>query len=70
MGVLTLANLDPGQNTPRSRHYDSKVHWFRSHLDDLTVIQKIDSAGQIADALTKPLPKDTFENLRKMLQGW
>ena len=28
MGALTLANLDPGQSTPRSKFYDSKVHWF------------------------------------------
>ena len=28
----TLANLDPGQSTPRSKFYDVKVHWFRSHL--------------------------------------
>jgi len=27
-GCLTLANLDPGQSTPRSKFYDSKVHWF------------------------------------------
>jgi hypothetical protein len=32
VGCLTLANLDPGQSTSRSRHFDSKVHWFRSHL--------------------------------------
>ena len=24
MGTLTLANLDPGQSTPRSKFYDSK----------------------------------------------
>ena len=28
----TLANSDPGQHAPRSRHFDSKVHWFRQHL--------------------------------------
>ena len=28
MGALTLATLDPGQNTPRARFYDLKVHWF------------------------------------------
>ena len=32
-GAWTLANLDPGQHTPRSKFYDSKVHWFRSYLN-------------------------------------
>jgi hypothetical protein len=27
-GALALANLDPGQHTPRSKFYDVKVHWF------------------------------------------
>jgi hypothetical protein len=27
-GCLTLANLAPGQQTPRSKFYDCKVHWF------------------------------------------
>ena len=70
MGCLTLANLDPGQSTPRSKFYDSKVHWFRSKLDHETVVKKIESALQLSDTLTKPLPKDVFETLRKMLQGW
>ena len=33
-GALTLANMDPGQHTPRSKFYDCKVHWFRSFLND------------------------------------
>lgn len=31
-GALTLANLEPGRMTPRSKHYGVKYHWFRSHL--------------------------------------
>ena len=27
-GALSLANLEPGQSTPRSKFYDCKVHWF------------------------------------------
>ena len=74
MGCLTLANLDPGQTTPRSKFYDSKVHWFRSHLSDAQGneirVVKVDTALQIADLFTKPLAKDVFERLRKMLLGW
>ena len=40
MGALTLANLDPGQSTPRSKFYDSKVHWFRSHLNSSVLVRK------------------------------
>jgi Reverse transcriptase (RNA-dependent DNA polymerase) len=31
-GALTLANMEPGRITPRSKHYAIKYHWFRSHL--------------------------------------
>jgi hypothetical protein len=72
-GCLTLANLDPGQSTPRSKFYDSKVHWFRSHLHDgesgIKVI-KVDTEEQLANLLTKPLAREPFEKLRFMLMGW
>ena len=71
MGALTLANMDPGHNTPRSRFYDSKAHWFSQYLKPNHIdVKKIDAKSQIADALTKPCVKDTFERLRKMLCGW
>ena len=74
MGCLTLANLDPGQNTPRSKFYDSKVHWFRSHLKkegkDSILVKKIDTEEQLADLFTKPLSREIFVRLRKKLMGW
>ena len=33
-GALTLANMEPGRMTPRSKHYAVKYHWFRSHLKE------------------------------------
>ena len=71
VGALTLANLEPGQSTPRSKFYDVKVHWFRSHLEPgkLEVV-KIDTADQLADMFTKPLSRDVFERLRARLMGW
>ena len=70
-GALTLANLDPGQQTPRSKFYDVKVHWFRSHLKPNNIeVKKIDTKIQLADLFTKPLTKDTFSSLRKLLMGW
>ena len=72
-GCWTLANMDPGQHTPRSKFYDCKVHWFRSHLKDGTDrirVDKIDTKEQLADIFTKPLPKAVFEYLRKKMMGW
>ena len=28
MGAMTLVNLEPGRDTPRSKFYDLKLHWF------------------------------------------
>jgi Reverse transcriptase (RNA-dependent DNA polymerase) len=70
-GALTLATLDPGQHTPRSKHYDIKVHWFRSHLKPNQIeVEKIDTSLQKADIFTKPLPPEVFIHLRRLLMGW
>jgi len=66
----TLANLEPGRTTPRSKFYDVKVHWFRSHLNEHLTVQRIDTKDQLADIFTKPLPTETFEFLRKKILGW
>ena len=71
MGALTLANLDPEQNTPRSKFYDLKVRWFRSHLKPNQIkVLKIDTKEQITNIYTKPLSRPLFEVLRKLLMGW
>ena len=70
-GALALANLEPGQHTARSKFYDVKVHWFRSHLKpNNIVVKKIGTAEQKADIFTKPLSRETFNALRLMLLGW
>ena len=66
----TLANLEPGRQTPRSKFFDVKVHWFRSMLNDNIRVTRIDTKLQRADSYTKFLPKDEFERHRKMLVGW
>ena len=77
MGALTLANLDPGHNTPRSRHYDSKVHHFRQYLNresdgpgNQITVESISTERQPADLMTKALDRQTFERLRKLIMGW
>ena len=70
-GCLTLANMEPGRVTPRSKHYAVRKHWFRSHLVPNQVkVVKIDTAVQRADILTKPLGRTQFAVIRKLLCGW
>ena len=68
--ALSLANMEPGRNTPRSKFYDVKVHWFRSHLSDDVTVQRVDTKEQLADIFTKPLPAEPFQFLRKKIIGW
>ena len=73
IGALTLAQLEPGQHTVRSKFYDVRVHWFQQHLhsegSNMTV-EKVDTKDQLADLFTKVLVPDTFQRLRKELMGW
>jgi hypothetical protein len=70
-GALTLARMEPGRMTPRSKHYAIKYHWFRSHLRPQRVeVKKIATAEQKADIFTKGLRKHTFEQIRFLLSGW
>jgi hypothetical protein len=73
-GALSLANLEPGRNTPRSKHYAVKLHWFRHKLisdgpHPIQVVQ-ISTSLQRADILTKGLSKVKFRMIRKLLCGW
>ena len=73
MGALTLANNEPGQHTIRSKFYDVRVHWFRNIIhekDSGMTVAKVDTKAQLADLLTKALPREPFERLRKELVGW
>jgi hypothetical protein len=69
-GALALANA-PKMN-PRTKHIAIKYHHFREHVGSEKGIEvvKIDTKEQLADSLTKGLPKEQFEVLRKMLIGW
>ena len=66
----TLANLEPGRVTPRSKFYDVKVHWFRSMLGPDIRVVRVDTKSQLADIYTKSLAREDFERLRKLLAGW
>jgi hypothetical protein len=68
-----LASSNPTQFTPHSRYYSTKMWWFKEHMvtDRRTVtISSIASEDNIADIMTKPLPRPAFERLRKRISGW
>ena len=57
--------------TPRTKHIAIKYHHFRHFVSDGTlIIKSIDTAEQIADIFTKPLPEKSFCFLRRKLMGW
>jgi len=69
-GALTLANMEPGRMTPRSKHYAVKYHWFCSFLSPTLTVKKIDTSLQKADIFTKGLRIEKFREIRKLLCGW
>jgi hypothetical protein len=71
MGALKLAHLEPGRNTPRSKFYALKLHWFRSWLKPKEIeIIHCPTKDQKADFLTKPLGPTLFEACRLLSMGW
>jgi hypothetical protein len=71
MEALTLARMEPGRTTPRSKHYAVKMHWFRSRLvEEDIMIEKVETAEQKADIFTKDLRIIKFLANRKLLCGW
>ena len=57
-------------NRERSRHVDVRVHFFRDMVRDGSV-RRIKCAGtqNVADALTKSLPRPAFHKHREFLKG-
>jgi hypothetical protein len=70
-GALALAKSPT--LTPRSKHFATKYHFFKSHLKEnggVLDLRKIDSKDQAADIFTKPLDRTLFTAVRKMVMGW
>ena len=52
----------------RTKHIAIKYHYLREQVEEKEVIlEYVQSKEQLAKIFTKPLPKDTFEYLRKIL---
>ena len=57
--------------TNRTKYFLVKFHWFWHHVTNGEIeVFKVDTTEQIADYLTKGLPRETFEKLRRLAQGW
>ena len=68
-GAIEMANNH--KYRPRTKHLNIRLHHFRKHIESgLIVIEKIPTELQQADIFTKPLPKNQFQKLRKLLLGW
>jgi hypothetical protein len=65
-GALTLAKLEPGRHTPRSKFYALRLHWFHSWLKprDIEIVH-VGTKDQKADYLTKPLTAPLTAQLYK-----
>jgi hypothetical protein len=56
---------------PRTKHINVKYHHFRDYVENnLISINKIDTASQPADILTKPVNQQILEKHRSMVMGW
>jgi hypothetical protein len=68
-GALALATNQ--RITSRTKYFHVKWHHFWHHVTNGDVqVEKIDTKEQLADYLTKGLTRETFEYLRKQVQGW
>ena len=58
--------------TSRTRWFHQRWHWFWQIIrtNPNIKLHKVESAQQRADYLTKPLPRETFERIRKLVQKW
>jgi hypothetical protein len=58
---LKLANLTPGQFTPRTKFYAVKAHWFQSKLSDKRCNVMMETKFRHVDILTKSLGTDIWK---------
>ena len=69
VGALELTNTP--KLRPRTKHLAVQLHHFRQYILDKTItVEKVDTKFQRADIMTKALPRDAFEFLRKTISGW
>jgi Reverse transcriptase (RNA-dependent DNA polymerase) len=68
-GAIELAKVP--KMRPRTKHINPKYHHFRKHVAKKEIaIQQVRSQDQLADIMTKNLPKELFIKFRKLICGW
>ena len=69
-GALSIAKAK--RINPRTKHIATQYHWFWDQTGPGTGIEleKIDTTIQWADMFTKPLERNTFEAIRRLVMGW
>ena len=68
-GALEIAKLP--KMRPQTKHMNVKYHHFREHVcSGVIKLFAVGTEDQIADALTKPLPMETFLKHRLSIMGW
>lgn len=68
-GALALATCS--HDTPHSKHYAVKYHWFREHVlkHKTCIVKKIATGDQLGDIFTK-CDHASFATIRRKLMGW
>ena len=68
-GAIEIANVP--KMRPRTKHINVKYHHFRDYVENEDIsINKIDTADQPADFLTKPVNEPTLVKHRYTVMGW
>jgi hypothetical protein len=69
VGAIELAKAP--RMRPRTKHIDIQYHHFREAVQQKKIsISHVSTKEQVADIATKPLPRHSFQYLRKQLMGW
>ena len=56
---------------PRTKHLAVQYRHFRHYVTEQVIkVEYISTKDQLADIFTKPLPRDTFQYLRRRFMGW
>ena len=71
MSGLWLSQLEPGHNTPGSKFYALKLHWFHTWLKPKYIkVVHCPTQQQKADVLTKALGPTAFRACRLLSIVW
>ena len=71
VGALELLANSTPKLRPRTKHFAVQLHHFRQYiLNKQITVEKVDTKFQRADIMTKVLPRDPFQSLRKSISGW